>query len=116
MTRSRVVISNDVFVQAYQVSDSNAQVASRLGLSPTSVSIRASLLRRLGVNLKRFTGTRAGRSRGLPIDIAALNHTAATALASSQAETPALAEPAAPATTAEVEPVAVATEAVAPSA
>ncbi|MBU4273731.1 MAG: hypothetical protein KKA28_17865 [Planctomycetes bacterium] len=56
------------FVTAYAKSKSTGEVADKLGMSTSSVHVRASTLRKSGVRLKRFP-----RGRRTRLDVAALN-------------------------------------------
>lgn len=51
-------IPADRFVRTWQAATSVEQVAARLRILPASASVRASRLRKVGVNLKRFPSGR----------------------------------------------------------
>lgn len=67
-TRTQWRIDNQRFVQEYQRANSTKDVATALGVPVSIVNSRASSLRRKGVDLKHFSGTRK------KINVAELNH------------------------------------------
>lgn len=57
-TRTQWRVDNQRFVQEYQRASSAKEVAAALGVPVSIVNSRASSLRRKGVSLKNFSGTR----------------------------------------------------------
>lgn len=64
---TRKLVSNEDFVKAFITADSTAEVAEKTGLTIGSVRLRASKLRKAGVNLPTFV------RKPRPIDVDALN-------------------------------------------
>lgn len=64
---STVTVSHETFVAAWENSETQAQVMEKTGMKKPAVEHRAARLRRLGVNLKRYSNT------GPVVDVAALN-------------------------------------------
>jgi len=57
----RPKIAKDIFLQVWQEAASLSEVSVALGMTPSAVSVRASILRKHGEDLKKF---RRGRKKG----------------------------------------------------
>lgn len=55
-------ITNEQFITVWQNSQSRIEVSDKLGITPNSCGQRASKLRKLGIELKKFE---SGRPKGL---------------------------------------------------
>ena len=65
--KRRSPVAADLFVEAWQQSSTHREVAKALGMKESTVKARARRLRKVGVRLPPYKGTRR------PLDVDALN-------------------------------------------